>query len=60
MNSLRAGITLRPELARSVLLNSMIGKVFLRKIGGDRYGKQCKKSVYMGKEEVWKGRNWLI
>jgi hypothetical protein len=33
----------------------MTGKVFLRKIGGDRYGKQCKKSVYMGKEEVWRG-----
>jgi hypothetical protein len=22
---------------------------------GDRYSKQCKKSVYMGKEEVWRG-----
>jgi hypothetical protein len=32
---------------------------FFRKIGGDRYGKQCKKSAYMGKEEVWE-RNWLI
>jgi hypothetical protein len=32
---------------------------FFRKIGGDRYGKQCKKSVYMGKEEVWE-RNSLI
>jgi hypothetical protein len=49
MSSLRAGIALRPELARSGLLNSMTGKVFLRKIGGDRYGKQCKKSIYMGK-----------
>jgi hypothetical protein len=36
---------------------------FFRKIGGDRYGKQCKKSAYIGKEEVWRGigrfRNWL-
>jgi hypothetical protein len=43
MSSSRAGTTLRPELARSGLLNSMKGK-FFRKIG-DRYGKQCKKSV---------------
>jgi hypothetical protein len=57
MSSSRAGITLRPELARSGLLNSMMGK-FFRKIG-DRYGKQCKKPVYVGKEEVWE-RNWLI
>jgi hypothetical protein len=54
MSSPRAGITLRPELARSGLLNSMTGK-FFRKIGGDRYGKQCKKSIYVGKEEVWRG-----
>jgi hypothetical protein len=26
-----------------------------RHVGGDRHGKQCKKSVYMGKEEVWRG-----
>jgi hypothetical protein len=58
MSSPRAGIALRPELARSGLFNSMTGKSF-RKIGGDRYGKQCKKSVYMGKEKVWE-RNWLI
>jgi hypothetical protein len=58
MSSPRARITLRPELARSGLLNSMMGK-FFRKIGGDRYGKQCMKSVYMGKEEVWQ-KNWLI
>jgi hypothetical protein len=32
---------------------------FFRKIGGDRHGKQCNKSAYMGKEEVWE-RNWLI
>jgi hypothetical protein len=31
----------------------------LRKIGRDRHGKKCKKSAYMGKEEVWE-RNWLI
>jgi len=54
----KAGTALRPELARSGLLNSMTGKVF-RKIGGDKYGKQCKKSAYMGKKEVWE-RNWLI
>jgi hypothetical protein len=35
-------------------LTPLQGK-FFRKIGGDRYGKQCKKSVYMGKEEVWRG-----
>jgi hypothetical protein len=28
-------------------------------IGRDRHGKPCKKSVYMGKEEV-RERNWLI
>jgi hypothetical protein len=54
----RAGTTLRPELSRSGLLSSMKGK-FFRKIGRDRYGNQCKKSAYMGKEEVWE-RNWLI
>jgi hypothetical protein len=58
MSSSRAGTALRPELARSGLLNSMTGK-FFRKIEGDRYGKQCKKSAYMGKEEVLE-RNWLI
>jgi hypothetical protein len=26
-----------------------------RHVGGDRYGKQYKKSVYVGKEEVWRG-----
>jgi hypothetical protein len=36
----------------------MMGK-FLRKIGRDRHGKQCKKSAYMGMEEVQE-RNWLI
>jgi hypothetical protein len=54
MSSLRAGIALKPELARSGLLNSMMEKVF-RKIGGDRYGKQYQKSAYVGKEEVWRG-----
>jgi hypothetical protein len=29
--------------------------MFFRKIRGDRSGKQCKKSVYVGKEEVWRG-----
>jgi hypothetical protein len=28
------------------------GKAVRGHVGGDRYGKQCKKSVYMGKEEV--------
>jgi hypothetical protein len=58
MSSPRAGITMRPELARSGLFNTMMGKS-LRKIGRDRHGKQHKKSAYMGKEEVWE-RNWLI
>jgi hypothetical protein len=31
----------------------------LRKIGRDRQGKQCQKSAYMGKEEVWE-RIWFI
>jgi hypothetical protein len=51
MSSPRAGITLRPELARSGLFNSMTGKS-LGKIGRDRQHEQCKKSAYMGKEEV--------
>jgi hypothetical protein len=49
---------MRPEFARSDWFNTMTGN-FLRKIGRDRHGKQRKKSVYMGKEEVWE-RNWLI
>jgi hypothetical protein len=36
----------------------MTGKS-LRKIGRDRQGKQCKKSAYMGKEEV-RERIWLV
>jgi hypothetical protein len=36
----------------------MTGK-FLRKIERGRQHEQHKKSVYMGKEEVWE-RNWLI
>jgi hypothetical protein len=48
----------RPKLARSGWFNTMTRKS-LRKIGRDRYGKQCKKSVHMGKEEVWE-KNWLI
>jgi hypothetical protein len=43
---------MRPELARSGWFNTMAGK-FLRKLGRDRHGKQCKKSAFMGKEEVW-------
>jgi hypothetical protein len=49
---------MRPELARSNWFNTMTEKS-LRKIGRDRHGKQHKKSVYMGKEEVWE-RNLLI
>jgi hypothetical protein len=49
---------MRPQLARSGWFNTMMGKS-LRKTGRDRHGNQCKKSVYMGKEEVWE-RNWLI
>jgi hypothetical protein len=41
MSSPRARITLRPELARSSWLDTMMGKS-LRKIGRDRQGKQCK------------------
>jgi hypothetical protein len=58
MSSPRSGITLRPELARSGLFNTMTGKS-LRKIGRNRHPEQCKKSAYVGKEEVWE-RNWLI
>jgi hypothetical protein len=58
MSSPRAGITLRPELARSSWLDSMTGKS-LRKIGRDRQGEQHKKSAYMGKKEVRK-RIWLV
>jgi hypothetical protein len=49
---------MRPELARSGWFNTMTEKS-LRNIGRDKHGKQCKKSVYTGKEEVWE-RNWLI
>jgi hypothetical protein len=31
----------------------------LRKIGRDMQGKQCKKSAYMGKKEVWE-RIWFV
>jgi hypothetical protein len=58
MTSPRAGIALRPELARSGLFNSMMGK-FLRKIGRDKQREQHKKSVYIGKEEVWE-RIWFV
>jgi hypothetical protein len=58
MSSPRSGITLRPELARSGWLDIMMGK-FLRKIGRDKQHEQCKKSVYMGKEEVQE-RIWFI
>jgi hypothetical protein len=39
-------------------LDTMMGKS-LGKIGRDRHGKQCEKSVYMGKEKVWE-KNWFI
>jgi hypothetical protein len=58
MSSPRAGIALRPELARSGLFNSMTEKS-LRKKGRDRHGKQCKKSACVGKEEVQE-KNWLV
>jgi hypothetical protein len=51
LSSPRAGITGRPELARSGWLDTIMGKS-LRKIGRDRQGKQLKKSAYMGREEV--------
>jgi hypothetical protein len=54
----RAGIALRPELARSGWFNTMKGKS-LRKIGRGRQHEQCKKSAYMGKEEV-RERIWLV
>jgi hypothetical protein len=49
---------MRPELARSGRFNTMMGKS-LRKIGRDKQREQCKKSAYMGKEEVWE-RIWLV
>jgi hypothetical protein len=58
MSSPRAGITLRPELARSGLFNSMMGK-FFRKIERDKQHEQYKKSVYLGKEEV-RERIWFV
>jgi hypothetical protein len=58
MNSPRAGIALRPELARSGLLDTITGKS-LRKTGRDKQLEQCKKSAYKGKEEVWE-RIWLV
>jgi hypothetical protein len=39
-------------------LNSMM-RNFLRKTGRDRHHEQLKKSVCMGKEEVWE-RIWFI
>jgi hypothetical protein len=54
----RAGIIMRPQLARSALFNSMTRKSF-RKIGRDKQHEQHKKSVYMGKEEVWE-RIWFV
>jgi hypothetical protein len=49
---------MRPVLARSGWFNTMMEKSF-RKIGRDRQPEQCKKSAYMGKEEV-RERIWLI
>jgi hypothetical protein len=54
----RAVLAMRPELARSGFFNSIMGKSF-RKIGRDKQREQCKKSVYMGKEEVWE-RIWFV
>jgi hypothetical protein len=54
----RAGISMRPELARSGWLDTMMGKS-LRKIGRDRQHEQHKKPAYMGKEEVLE-RIWLV
>jgi hypothetical protein len=47
MSSLRARITVRPELTRSSWLDTMMGKS-LRKIGRDRQGKQCKEVCLHG------------
>jgi hypothetical protein len=58
MSSLRAGIALRPQLARSGLFNSIMGKI-LRKIGRDKQCGQYKKSVYMGKGVV-RERIWFV
>jgi hypothetical protein len=58
MSSPRAGITLRPELARNGWFNTMMGKS-LRKIRRDRQHEQSKKSAYMGKEGVQE-RIWFI
>jgi hypothetical protein len=41
----RARITLRPELARSSWLDTMMG-MSLRKIGRDRQGEQCKEVCF--------------
>jgi hypothetical protein len=54
MSSLRAGINMRPELARSGWFNTMTG-MSLRKIGRDRHGKQHKKSAYMGSRRFGRG-----
>jgi hypothetical protein len=45
MSSPRAGIALRPELARSGWLDTMMGKS-LRKTGRDRQGKQHKEVCF--------------
>jgi hypothetical protein len=58
MSSPRAGITLKPELARSGWFNTMMGKS-LRKIGRDKQSEQLKKSAYMGREEV-RERIWFV
>jgi hypothetical protein len=47
MSSPRAGIALRPELARSGWLDTMMGKS-LRKIGRDRQGEQHKEVCFHG------------
>jgi hypothetical protein len=45
MSSPRAGITFRPELARSGWLDTMMGKS-LRKIGRDKQGEQHKEVCF--------------
>jgi hypothetical protein len=47
MSSPRAGITVRPELARSDRLDTMMGKS-LRKIGRDRQREQHKEVCFHG------------
>jgi hypothetical protein len=58
MSSPRARITLRPELARSSWLDTMMGKS-LKKIEDTGSVSSARKSASMGKQEVWE-RFWLV